>query len=1073
MFLKELEIFGFKSFPEKTNLKFEPGITVIVGPNGCGKSNLLDALKWSLGEQSPKSLRGSKMEDIIFNGTENHPPLSYAEVTLTFANEDGYLPIEYKEVAVTRRLYRSGESEYLINKNNVRLKDVDNLFMGTGIGEATYSFIEQGKIEVFLSYKPEDKRLIFDEASGIVKYKESKRETMRKLEETEENLLRLDDIISEVKRQIRYLQRQVEKTRKFKECQEKLIEAEKKIAALKLRDLETKINALLEELNNLKQKESAKETELNNAKQEWQKLNDKLRDLRKDLQEASSKVFSLGAQVEASTNYISLNQQRQEELKERNSIIEQSKRVLGERLVLQEKKLQEEQDNLAAVKNEAVSLSGKITDFKEEKNKFINENTAAKKAQEAEKLLILEEESEGVNTRNNIVEIQTNVSSLTNRKKRLLLDRARLEGFLAEKKGSLTDIAAQFKDIEVILGALRAKKENLTLQEKDLVSLKENLQAALIEKEKELVELNSYFEFLRDLRTKYDTFSATQKITVIFEEEPKDIHKLIISLKDISFQKEGSLYKASLEAKVISLEEGQLKIKIEALNLEIDDIRRKIEDTASQKQLLNNTMITENNQLAQTEHKWQRCLQDKENLEREILRFNDEFALVDKELDANRQELEGYEFKQKTMEVQLASWEEKLNASKQKLQSLQDAIVKNNDQVSALDVEIAKLETRSQLLTREIEGLNSKINFLNEERLTQIKNTQELDNEREQNISRSAALNTEIEKLKVSIARDKENINNFSQDKQRLENEELQFSAKIEGDRKNLESAEKELELIRSAVYDKKLQAQGLDFEKEKIKDYLRQVYHIELASLAAGSLSEQDSLETFLEEKEALQKKIESLGEVNLVAIEEFDELRKREDFLDKQKNDLIAAKENLKKAIQKINKTSKELFLETFAKIEEEFKKNFRFLFGGGRAELLLLDKEDVLESGVEIEVQPPGKKLQNVALLSGGEKALTTIALIFAIFKARPSPICVLDEIDAPLDEANVDRFNYILKEFAANSQFIVITHNKKTMSRADILYGVTMQEKGVSKLVSVKFAENGNLPEPAAQESAPAQ
>jgi chromosome segregation protein len=484
-------------------------------------------------------------------------------------------------------------------------------------------------------------------------------------------------------------------------------------------------------------------------------------------------------------------------------------------------------------------------------------------------------------------------------------------------------------------------------------------------------------------------------------------------------------------------------------------------------------VIAENNQLADTQNKWQRCLQDKENLEREVLRFNDEFELVDKELDANEQELKDYEFKQKTLETQLLSIEEKLNNSKEKLQNLQDLIVNNNVRVSTLDVEMAKLETRNQLLERETEGLNSKINFLHEEKETLIRNTQELSSEKEQNISRSTALNAEIDKIKVSIEQDKENINKFSQDKQRFENEELQFSNQIEGHRQNLENLEKELESIRSSVYNKKLETQGLDFEKEKIKDYLRQVYHIEFDSSSVGSLSEQDKVEVFSEEKETLQKRIESLGEVNLVAIEEFDELRKREDFLDKQKNDLIAAKENLKKAIQKINKTSKELFLETFVKIEEEFKKNFRFLFGGGRAELLLLDKENVLESGVEIEVQPPGKKLQNVALLSGGEKALTTIALIFAIFKARPSPICVLDEIDAPLDEANVDRFNHILKEFASSSQFIVITHNKRTMSRADILYGVTMQEKGVSKLVSVKFAEQDIPPKPPAQEPAPAQ
>jgi chromosome segregation protein len=283
---------------------------------------------------------------------------------------------------------------------------------------------------------------------------------------------------------------------------------------------------------------------------------------------------------------------------------------------------------------------------------------------------------------------------------------------------------------------------------------------------------------------------------------------------------------------------------------------------------------------------------------------------------------------------------------------------------------------------------------------------------------------------------------------------------KIEEDRGRLDAFEKDLEGIKATISNKKLEIQGLDYEKEKIKDYLRQVYHVEFDSQnflgLLGALSLQD-LPALNEEKESLQKKIETLGEVNLVAIEEFEELRKRDEFLDKQKADLIESKENLKKAIAKINRTSKDLFLETFIKVEEEFKKNFRFLFGGGRAQLILLDPENVLESGIEIEVQPPGKKLQIVSLLSGGEKALTAISLVFAIFRVRPSPLCVLDEIDAPLDESNVDRFNHILKDFAATSQFLLITHNKKTMSKADVLYGVTMQEKGVSKLVSVKFDE----------------
>ncbi|MDD4954743.1 MAG: AAA family ATPase [Candidatus Omnitrophica bacterium] len=1073
MFLKELEIFGFKSFPEKVSLKFEPGITVIVGPNGCGKSNVLDSLKWSLGEQSPKSLRGSKMEDIIFNGTDNHPPLNYAEVTLTFGNEDRYLPIEYKEVGITRRLYRSGESEYLINKNPVRLKDIEALFMGTGIGESTYSFIEQGKIELFLSYKPEDKRLIFDEASGIVKYKESRRETLKKLEETDENLLRLDDIISEVKRQIRYLERQVEKTRKFKECQEKLVEVEKKIAILKFKGLEDKINVILEELNSLKEKESLKDNELKENKTKWEELNLRLRDMRKELQEASSQVFSFSAQIETSLSYINVSKQRIIEVTERNSAIEQSKKSFDERIALQEGRIEEEKNKLISIEQEANSIIAEIEKIKTEKETLAAAIEEAKKKIEEEKIKELELESKGVNIRNSLIELQTQVASLTNRKKRLSLDKARIENLSSERKATLEKLSLELAELDKKLAGLRGEKENLVQKEQQLNLTRESLKTTIVEKEKKLVELNSYYDFLKDLRTKYDTFSASRKLTIVFDEEPKDIKKLIISLKDAQFSKDGNSYKAVIEAKVISLEEEELKEKMDAIKIEIETLAKELLDTENQKKQVGEQSVAQNLQVEEEEKRFQALFQENDALSRDYARFSEEFELVEKELEANKQELEAGETKQKELETELSSCEESLNISRNNLTGLHEIISNNSKRINEIDVYSAKHETHRQSLIREKENLNSKVLILCEEKENILKNLADMDKEKLDNIQKCGVFTAEIQKLEVSIAADKEKISGFSQKKEELEKEETGLLSKIEEDRKLLEASESNLEELRSEVYNKKLETQSLDYEKEKIKDYLKQVYAVEFnLEWLKEPIEEGSTIEKFNENKESLKKKLESLGEVNMVAIEEFDELKKREGFLDTQKNDLVTSKEELRKAIQKINKTSRELFLETFAKIETEFKNNFRFLFGGGRAELILLDQDDVLESGVEIEVQPPGKKNQNVALLSGGEKALTTIALIFAIFKVRPSPICVLDEIDAPLDEANVDRFNHILKQFSQNSQFIVITHNKKTMSRADILYGVTMQEKGVSKLVSVKFAGNGE-PKPAPKDTPEAE
>ncbi|MFA6282131.1 MAG: AAA family ATPase, partial [Candidatus Omnitrophota bacterium] len=716
MFLKELEIFGFKSFPEKVSLKFEPGITVIVGPNGCGKSNLLDALKWSLGEQSIKSLRGSKMEDIIFNGTENHPPLSYAEVTITFCNEDGYLPIEYKEVAICRRLYRSGESEYLINKNPVRLKDISTLLMGTGIGESTYSFIEQGKIEVFLSYKPEDKRLIFDEASGIVKYKEARRETLRKLEETDENLLRLEDIISEVKRQIRYLERQVEKTRKFKECQERLVEVEKKISVLKFKELDLKVNAILEELNSLKEKETVKDTELKENKNKWEELNLRLKDMRQELQEASSKVFSINAQIETSLSYIDINYQRIKEIDERNETIDSSKKTFGERITLQEARLAEEKNKLSSIEREVIVAVTQISQLQQEKDALGKERVVSEKEIESEKLKIFDFESNGVNLRNALVEIQTQSASLINRKKRLLLDKARIENLITEKNEISGNLAKTIQELELALGVLKDKKSSLVTREQELASIKENLQNKLIEKEKQQVEFNSYYEFLRDLRTKYDTFSAKKKITILFEEEPKNINKMIISLKGVAFAKEGNAYKADIEAKVISLEEEDLQAKIEAVKVEIEVIKKNIEDIETQKKIASEESQSQNLQVEEEEKKYQKYLQEKDNLDRELLRFNEEFELVDKELSANIQELEGFEAKQKIIESDVAACDEGLNTSKSNMTALQDKVSANISRTNEMDVEVAKNETHNQSLVREKESLNSKVVLLSEEK---------------------------------------------------------------------------------------------------------------------------------------------------------------------------------------------------------------------------------------------------------------------------------------------------------------------------------------------------------------------
>ena len=1054
MHLKELEIFGFKSFPDKTALKFEPGITVVVGPNGCGKSNVFDSIKWALGEQSPKSLRGAKMEDIIFNGTENHPSLNYAEVVLNFSNEDKYLPIDYKEVSIARRLYRSGESQYFINKNIVRLKDVQELFMGTGVGESTYSFVEQGKIEALLTYKPEDKRLIFDEASGIVKYKERKRETLRRLAEAEENILRLEDILFEVRRQIRYLDRQVEKAKKYKQTQEKLIEVEKKIATLQFSELEEKISGLTEKLNLFKDNERDKEEQLQGANNRWEELSNQLKLLRGKLEEAATDTVSLNAQIESSGSHIAVNEQRIKEIQERSANLELSRANLNQRLRLQDERNREEVTRMAAIETNLKELNTEVEKIEGEKEILKQEVENAKKKINEEKTKVLDLESKKVQFHNSLIETQAKFTSLANRKKRLLLDKVKQDTLLSENKDNLKEIQEASAESERSLGALREEKNSLVQKDKESGVRLEGLRSKLAGSEKELFELKSSYAFLKDLRMKYETFSVQKKITLIFDEEPKNINKLVVSLQDAEFKREGGSYTVQTEAKVISFEEKQLEERMVFVESEIEDVKKEQEKTDTEKNKISENLVAQNIRVEEARGKLQQSLQEKEGLTREVERLEEEGELLSQEEKAALSEIEDSQRKQKEIEEELSFYQEDLGKAKESLTLVNEITAKGLERIKDIDLETTRGFAQKQSLHKEKETLESKVSFFRDEINNIQDNLAQINKENEENEGRVLSFNSQIEDLGTKIEEDKLKIAECAKKKQAFESEELSLNKEMSGVKEGVGVLEKEVQALRDSAYNKKLEVQSLEYEKEKIRDYLRQVYEIEF--VCAPEKSVEENVDTLSSEKEKLSKRKKSLGEVNLVAIEEFEELKKRENFMDVQKQDLVTSKDNLKKAIAKINRTSKELFLDIFTKIEQEFKKNFKFLFNGGRANLILLDKDNVLESGVEIEVQPPGKKLQNVSLLSGGEKALTAIALIFAIFSVKPSPLCVLDEIDAPLDESNVDRFNHLLKKFASFAQFIIITHNKKTMSNADVLYGVTMQERGISKLVSVKFA-----------------
>ncbi len=1058
MYLKSLEIFGFKSFPEKVLLKFEPGITVVVGPNGCGKSNVFDAIKWALGEQSPKSLRGTKMEDVIFNGTERFAPLNYAEVTLNFCNEDGYLPLGFKEVSVARKLYRSGESEYYVNKNLARLKDIQELFMGTGIGESTYSFIEQGKIEIFLSYKPEEKRLIFDEASGIVKYKDRKKETLKKLQATEQNLLRLEDIISEVRRQIRYLERQVAKAEKYKEVEASLIEVEQKIASINYRRCQERISEFRASLESHAGQESEKRSALSQLRQAKDELSGQIQTLRNTLEEVTSNIFSLNSKIELSQNTIANNRQRIEERTSRISGIDIERKELQEKISFQDERIERERKLMGTLDAEVERLLAEVVQSKQQKQEHHLRLENAQKELQEKKQEILTLESERTHCNNELVEIQTHMKNIHARRRRLLIDKEKLSTFFAEQQETLEQISRELTELQANTSGLKEKKGQLEDELNVSERQRRHIEFQRQEKEKQLIELRSYYEFLKDLRSKYGGISSTQRVKVVFQEPPTKVNKLIASFKDVEFAKDDRAgqteYSAEVQAKVVLFEEEELKEKIDAFGEEIlrlNELIQKEEDKTAQ---VKETFQKLTHELSESDKKLGQKVQEKDGAQREFERVKDEYELLQTEIEENTKSISESEQNQTAKENQLKEIDERLNCAKNLMEQIQTTILQCREAEQNLEIDITRKETEMASCKENKESIVQRLTIFEGDKNSFLESQDRLKNEARTTHQKIESLSREIESLEAGISQETEDIQSREKEKESLKGKEQSLYVRLNEVDSHADTAEKSLDQVQESLHQIKMNIQQSEFEQSKIVDYLRQVYTIDFSF---QEISDDTDLDALTEKKNTCKKKLDSLGEVNLVAIEESQELNQRFEFLEKQKSDLIYSSDELKKAIQKINRVSRQIFLEAFKKIQEEFKKNFRYLFGGGRAELVLLDEQNVLESGVEIEVQPPGKKLQNVSLLSGGEKALTAISLIFAIFRIKPSPLCVLDEIDAPLDEANVDRFNQLLGEFAQNSQFVIITHNKKTMSNADVLYGVTMQEKGVSKIVSVKFAQ----------------
>jgi len=1166
MILKKLELFGFKSFAERTILEFEPGITAIVGPNGCGKSNIVDAIKWVLGEQSAKELRGSSMEDVIFNGTEYKEKVNFAEVSLYISNEEGKLPIDFTEVVITRRLFRTGESEYLINRVPVRLRDIQELIAGTGIGTKAYSLMEQGKIDLLLSSKPEERRFVFEEASGITKFKAKKKEAMRKLEQTENNLLRLSDVINEVRRQISSLERQAKKAERYKLLYEELKEKEIKLTGFRIKGCRQVISSYLKEKERIEGEIKGIEEKLKAEEAKAKQLRDKLSILSEEIADQENNLNSFRLKKERDASKITWSQETILELEDRLKDIDLELSDIEKGIEKGTKKLEEMEKEKAHFEEERNKLKGDLEKKRQGLSELKEEYKRSKDEVEELKGKILAQNMELTQKRNLLLELEGELKGAKLRLERLRFER---EDLINEIKAQEDKLKASLKEMEEIQGQLDQLKvviERMQTQKQQLQAKLEDLKTEKADLEKKIVSLEAKLTSWRQVLEK--DLGYPEAVKLIKQEKQDKVLGLLSELvgadmeylnvvetallpyldavvvKDresalelLSFCKERGLY----DLKILILEElrgrtfsyqieGVIPLRqiikvsggLEGLSSLFDDIfyvedvqraltlslefpdytfvtkdnlrlkrgeiciglnpeqdlgyigrEEKIKAVEDELRILKDKLRGLEEEEAKTSEEIKEAEQvleekikefenlniklaevrkTKESLEEVQAKLLQEKEILDLDIEELEAQLKGYLDREERLKAEIEGMQSRLNSHEERLSLLQSKLTELRNQEHARTLELTQLEANLSSLEERQAQLDNWYKGLQEELEALRKNKEKKERERQE-------IRARIDQVKMEVSNLQQEMDKLEEDIKTAEEILEEKKVEYEGLRKEFEREEDLLMEMRNAFTAKKeevhaveLQINEENFKIQSLRDRLRQVYDVQEIDEENVEVEDPVALE---EEISTLQQKLNSMGEVNLVAIEEHKRLKERLAFLESQERDLIEAKESLLSAIRKINKTTRQMFSQTFQQIRQAFKEIFPRLFGGGDADLVLEEGVDCLEAGIEILARPPGKKLQSVSLLSGGEKALTALSLLFAIFKVNPSPFCILDEVDAPLDEANIDRFRKLLEEFAQRSQFLVITHNKRTIATADVIYGITMEDTGVSKIVSVKF------------------
>lgn len=1182
MRLKKIEILGFKSFADKVSLEFHEGVTAIVGPNGCGKSNISDAFRWVLGEQSAKSMRGGKMNDVIFAGSTHRSPLNIAEVTITLTDVAGLLPIDYDEVAITRRLHRNGDSDYLINKHPVRLKDVQDLLLGSGIGKNAFSIFEQGKIDQIINYSPVERRSIFEEAAGILRFLQRKRESLRKLEQVDLNLSRLKDINQEVEKQIIVLEKQAEKALIYKDkkfqlenldkallvakwdnLQKRAAEAKKKQETQQelLANTTTLTGELDEQLRNsrdeltlsdkalrtkseeiiktrgekeMKSRERMTQNErikeLSSKEKQWQQeleslaekraqrlseaqvLNQQQKDLEETLQSQEEIVQEQRDLVHALESSVSemrdQQQAHQQEVMKLLQMESQTESELKQNWVRQEtqlerrESLQERQQQLSSmvaelsthVEQKKLDMQAASNAVDEQKEQF---NTLEQRLQDVQEEIqqgqnILEEAmhelTDSKARQKVLLRLRDDMEGFSAGSKRLLQEAGNPQSPLHNRVHGLYEYISPKNGVEAALAAILkpyaqtlivdsshdftmitdfAKKNNLkdfSLLCLESISSPQKAQAAPAKTElllKSVVDHVLADHFLKNIYL-VDGLSDAQLL------QAKLPGSAAWTSEGTYLDPNGVLFYTAPGENSVFMREAEIKT-LEKKLTSLEDRRKECDAMVKQRQLYRNELINQRSALDKSIRRDEMTLVE---VNFGLQRLNNELEKATKEHKQLALDLKAIESSLETLAITIETLKQKQNATKSKGAQLQELHTNLN---SSLEQKLNSLKKDKQVLQeKEIlyrKNIDDHKKLLHSLHILEIKNAeskqqeQRLIEEIQSGGSQQANLSKQGHEVERTIQEVEKALTACVKEYAGLEQEVAEKKAIIEKFEKQLNKERSQSRPIEEELQRLGIQMAQLETTATSLVDELMERYQLSMDAARALELTIDKTIEQTERQVRALRQEVSQSSDINMTAIEEFDQHKTRHTFLSQQIGDLDSSKAELVQIIAQLDTESRKIFKETFEKISVNFKKNFQILFNGGEADLQFTDANDVLDAGIEIIAKPPGKQMRSIQLLSGGEKCMTAVALLFAIFEVKPAPFCILDEIDAPLDESNVERFINVVRQFVDRSQFLIITHNKRTMTAADMIFGVSMEERGVSKLLSMSFSKKESRKEPA--------